>query len=433
MAQTNDWLLLGGGLLVGVAAVIGIDAYQKAHAVPTTITRTPKTVIRTVRRTAVHTVGHTVVRTVRHTATHTVRQTPHTVTRISTHTVTRTPIRTPVRTPVTTRRVTTPHVSIPSLTLTVSGSQFRTNQVVTITCRASSSITGQGWILQIRDLSTGRVKLAQAYGSSWTTTATSSTQATHQFQALLFHNGVAIAHSNTVSITWAPAPNDTNAGYCNGLGQCVHLDVTNYTQAGKTGWMVHLQPAPSGFANPVYQYWWLPPNGAWTSSGGYQAMPDFYLNANLNGTWWFTVYARDASAPSGEGATERAHYEAKSGTHPVQVFTGINTTTYPHTAPGSVSLVGLQSSYSLGQVISLTASASGITNPVYQFWWNAAGAGWQGSGAYGTSNSYRLALNTPGTWQVMVYARPITAPQNEDAKERAEYEDQSTTYTFTVS
>ena len=415
MAQMNEThqtlIYLAGGLVVGVGAIYAYDRFHPATPVRRTVLRTSQST------------------PIRRTVTRTLRSTPvfHTITHTQRYTVTRTPYHTPVHT-----AVTTPRPSVPSLQLTVNGSQFRTNEPATITCQASASITGQGWLLQIRDLSTGRVKISQSYGSSWTVSANSSTQATHQFQALLFKNGGAVANSNTVSVTWAPQPNDTNAGYCNTAGQCVHLTVTNYTQPGKQGWMIHLQPTPDGFSDPVYQYWWLPPNGSWTSSGAYQNLPNFYLNANIVGVWYFVVYAREASAPSGENATQRARYEAKSNTHGVRVVSGITPTSYPHTAAGSVHL-SAPSSASVGQAVTLSASASGIPSPVYQFWYETPNGSWAGGGAYSGSSTYNLAVNQSGTWHVLVYARPVTAPQNEDAKQRAEYEVQSNVHTINVS
>ena len=425
MNSTGQTLIyLAGGLAVGAGAIY---AYDRLHPAPSqtvthTVKGTPirKTVIRTVQGTPIR---RTVTRTIQGSP---VRRTViHTVARTQRQTVTRTV--TPAHTPVS-----TPHQQVPSLQLTVNGSQFRTNEPVTITCRASSDISGMGLLLQIRDLTTSRVKISQSYGSSWTVRATSSTQVTHQFQALLFKNGGAVANSNTVSVTWAPQANDTNAGYCNTAGQCVHLTVTNYAQSGKVGWMVHLQPQPVGFSNPVYQYWWLAPNGSWQQSGHYQNLPNYYLNANLNGVWYFTVYAREANAPSNENATQRARYEAKSNTHGVRVSNGIAPTSYPHTASGSVQ-ISAPSSASTGQSVTLSASASGITNPVYQFWYQTPDGSWAGAGPYSASSTYTLAVNTPGTWSVVVNARPASAPSNEDAKQRAEYEVNSATHTITVS
>ena len=415
MNSTGQTLVyLAGGLAVGVGVIY---AYDRFH--PTS----PKTVVKTirgtpVRRTVVHTVqGHTVTRTI-------IRTQRHTVTR--TITPTHTPVTrtaTPTHTPVTV---------IPALTLTVNGSQFRTNESAAISAQASKSITGLGGLVQIVDLTTGEIRLSQSYGSAFTVKVTSSSQSTQKFQARFLKNGQVLSHSNTVSVTWAPKANDTNAGYCNTAGQCVRLTVTNYTQSGKVGWMVHLQPKPVGFSNPVYQYWWLAPNGAWQSSGAYQDLPNYYLNANLNGTWSFAVYAREANAPSNENATQRARYEAKSNTHGVQVFNGVNPTSYPHTASGSVHL-SAPSSAGTGQSVTLSASASGINSPVYQFWYKTPNGSWAGAGPYSASSTYALAVNSPGTWTVMVYARPASAPSNEDAKQRAEYEVNSNTHTITVS
>lgn len=403
----TDWLLAGLAVLAGVG-VYAVYEYEKGHSASPP--STPKTVTHTVTHTAPRTVTHTV--TQRNTVTHTATQ-KQTVT----HTVT--------------PRSTVP--TIPTLTLTVNGTQFRTNEAVTLTATASGNISGLGGLLQIVDLTTGQVKLSRAYGTTFTVQVTSSVQSTQTFEARFVKNGQVLAHSNTVAITWAPAPNGTNVGYPNAQGQSVGLAVYPYTQSGKVGLMMHLQPEPHGFTNPVYQYWWLPPGGSWQSSGAYQDLPNYYVNADLNGDWQFTVYARDASAPSGEDAQQRAYYEAKSNTITMTVSNAVNPTTYPHTASGSVTVTNAPSFTSEGSSITLIAQASGITNPVYQFWVETPSGTWSSNGAYTSSRSYTVHFNTPGTWHLLVYARPASAPSNENAEERAKYEVQSPTYTVQVS
>ena len=390
----TDWLLAGLAIVAGLGA-FAVYEYEKGHSA--SAPSTPKTVTHTAPRTATHTITHTVTHTVTHTAT---------------------------------PRSTVP--TIPSLTLTVNGSQFRTNEAVTLTATASDNISGLGGLVQIVDLTTGQVKLSRDYGTTFTVQVTSATQSTQTFEARYVKNGQVLAHSNTVSVSWAPAPNGTNVGYPNAQGQSVGLAVYPYTQSGKVGLMMHLQPEPHGFHNPVYQYWWLPPNGSWQSSGAYQDLPNYYVNADLNGDWQFTVYAREASAPSGENAQERAYYEAKSNTVTMTVSNAVNPTTYPHTAPGSVALTNAPTSTSVGSTVTLIAAASGITNPVYQFWVETPAGSWSSNGPYTSSRTYTVSFNTPGTWHLIVYARPASAPTNENAAERAQYEVQSVTYTVTV-
>ncbi len=398
--STQTAIYLAGGLIVGAGAIYAYDALHPATATPVRKTVTRTTTGRSHR--------HTVTQTITQTATHTAVATPST-----SHTST-------------TATVTTPHMS-----LTVDGSQFRTNETVTLTCKSNPSITGLGGLVQIVDLTTGQTKISQSYGSAFTVKVTSSTKSTQTFQARFVKHGKPLARSNTISVTWSPQANDTNTGYCNTAGQCVHLTVTNYTQSGKTGLMIHLQPSASGFHHPVYQYWWLAPNGSWQSSGSYQDMPNYYLNANLNGDWSFAVYAREANAPRGENATQRAKYEAKSHTHGVKVSNGLNPTHYAHTASGSVT-VSAPSSANTGQRITLSATAQGMTNPVYQFWYKPPGGSWAGAGPYGSNHTYTLAVNQSGTWDILAYARPASAPSNENAKQRARYEVHSTVQSITV-
>ena len=175
MNSTGQTLIyLAGGLAVGAGVIYVYDRYH-----PTT----PKTVVKTIRGTPVR---RTVVRTAQgHTVTRTIIRTQQ-------HTVTRTPYHTPVHTPVTV---------IPTLTLTVNGSQFRTNESAAITTQAGKSITGLGGLVQIVDLTTGEIRLSQSYGSAFTVKVTSSTQSTQKFQARFLKNGQVLSHSNTVSAT----------------------------------------------------------------------------------------------------------------------------------------------------------------------------------------------------------------------------------------
>lgn len=323
---------------------------------------------------------------------------------------------------------------VPSMQLTTQGSQFRTNEAATVTLTLGRTLSGSGLTATIEHVQTGTTVASSTTGQTITAHVTSPTATTETFEGFLLHNGTPIAHSNTVSISWAPQANDTNAGYTNAQGQTVGLSLQSSTESGQPGQVITMMPHPSGLTTPVFQYWWLPPGGSWQSNGGYTSQSSYTVHADINGTWQFTVYARDASAPPHESASQRAQYEAKSNTASVSITNGSqNVPTYAHTASGQVSLQGIAGSYSLGSSVTLHAISSGITNPVYQFWVQDPSGTWSGNGPYTASNTYTVHLNAPGVYHFAVYARPASAPSNETAKQRAEYEVYSTTYSSNVS
>ncbi len=383
-------ILAGSALALTVGT--GLYFYEQRHAATSQVTKTRR-----------QTVPRTQRATLRQTATHTV-----------------------------TVHSTASAKSAEQLTLTVNGSQFHVLEAVAITLLASAPITSQGGILRIVDTSTGHVIQAVSYGDHLTATITHAQAVTRQYVGQWVLNGQVAAQSNPVTVTWLASANGDTSGRPNAAGGTVALAVHPYTQIGKPGLMMHLQPSTTGITNPIFEYWWLPPGGAWASSGGYRNQPNFYLDANINGTWSFTVYATDATAPHPETTAQRMIYEAKSSTITMAV-TGATYTPkqYTNRTQGSVT-ASVPATATPGQTIIIQAQTTGITNPVYQYWWETPSGQWQSDGVYRTTNQWPVALNSMGTWHVVVIARPSSAPINEDAQQRALYEVSSPTYSVTV-
>lgn len=77
----------------------------------------------------------------------------------------------------------------------------------------------------------------------------------------------------------------------------------------------------------------------------------------------------------------------------------------------------------VGQPISLIAQAYGVSRPVYQFWVFHPDTGqWQSSGPYTLQNVFTFVPTSPGEYQVVAYARSVTAPTSESAAQRAVFE-----------
>lgn len=109
-------------------------------------------------------------------------------------------------------------------------------------------------------------------------------------------------------------------------------------------------------------------------------------------------------------------------------------------ASGATVTLSAPTTGSVGQALTLTATASGLTNPVYQFWYldpshsgPSSQNGWTSWGAYQSPNGWQLVPGAPGSYQVVVYARNGTAPSAETSSQRQTYEARSTTYQITVS
>ncbi|MDA8118467.1 MAG: hypothetical protein M0Z85_00115 [Gammaproteobacteria bacterium] len=113
---------------------------------------------------------------------------------------------------------------------------------------------------------------------------------------------------------------------------------------------------------------------------------------------------------------------------------GTETNLGPHAnaVGGSVAL-NAPGTGTVGSPVTLTASASGITSPVYQFWYLPPGQTWQQSTGYTSSATYAFTPTEAGQYDVIAYARPASAPSNESTAQRAQYEANSQSYTVTVS
>lgn len=422
--------------------------------------------------------------------------------------------------PPSTTPQTTSTVSLTSFRLTASEPKARTGQSILLTATATWTGTPpSGATITIEDTTLG----AQVGGGSivegpqlvGTAIVMYTAQTTRTYQAHLTVNSQTTP-SNPVTVEWSQIATGTNQGRANAAGQTV--DIIGPTQMA-AGQMITVTADPHGFQNPVFQFWVLPPGGAWQQSGPYSAGRTWTVLLTTPGQWNFAVYAREASAPSGETPAEQATYEAKSGpllvsvaggswvalSAPAQVGSGgtvmlqalatncpnaqfqfwyqapggawqqsgwaatpqarfaagsqngvgkaivyVKTSAVPYelfslpayitvgisaaipAADAAVS-VSVPAQATVGQSVSFVASSTGITNPVYQFWYSINGGTWNSNGLYQADPVFSLNATTPGTWQVVVYARSAGAPSNETSQQRALYERQSAISTMQVS
>lgn len=120
---------------------------------------------------------------------------------------------------------------------------------------------------------------------------------------------------------------------------------------------------------------------------------------------------------------------------------------HPNDAGATVTLTA-PTTVAQGQPITVTAHASGLTNPLYNFFFGTPGAtgspnatssapmhGWTSTG-YQPSDTASVPATTTGAWSVIVYARDASAPANEFAQGTAyqfKYEADSGGFTVNVT
>ena len=119
---------------------------------------------------------------------------------------------------------------------------------------------------------------------------------------------------------------------------------------------------------------------------------------------------------------------------------------HPNGGGATVSLVAPQQ-VKQGQTITVTATSSGLTNPLYNFFFGQPGAtgspnatssaamsGWTSTG-YQPLDTASVPATTTGAWSEIVYARDASAPANEFAQGQAfqfKYEADSGGFTTNV-
>ena len=178
------------------------------------------------------------------------------------------------------------------------------------------------------------------------------------------------------------------------------------------GTPVTITAGASGCPNPRYEFWILPPGGGWTIAQAYSSSATFSWNtAPPSGPYRYSVWARDAGSP--------AAYEAfvPGATYAL--------TTTPCT--GVTASAAPASPQSVGTTITINATASGCTNPRYEFWILAAGGAWTVVQAYSSNATFSWITSglPPGIYRYSVWVR--------DASSSAPYDTYApgTAYTLT--
>ena len=151
---------------------------------------------------------------------------------------------------------------------------------------------------------------------------------------------------------------------------------------------------PNGTAE--YQFWVESPTGQWSDMQNYSTNNTFTLATTMTGDYLVAVDVMDqAQVAAGD-------WNMAQTTLPDGVFNG-STLSVQSNASGSVAQ---------GQTVTLTATASGIFSPLYQFWYQSPDGTWHQSGAYQSSNTFSFTAGQSGTYQYVAYVKSPLAANN---------------------
>ncbi|HKW08051.1 MAG TPA: CAP domain-containing protein, partial [Candidatus Dormibacteraeota bacterium] len=145
----------------------------------------------------------------------------------------------------------------------------------------------------------------------------------------------------------------------------------------------------TGCANPQFEYWVLPPGGYWQVMRAYSTTPGFGWSTSglVPGAYQVAVWVRQ----QGDGAP---YYDVGAGG------------TYTLTGCTSASLTPAPGSFAGGSMLAFTASASGCSNPEFEYWVLPPGSYWQVLRSYGTGTfSWNTSGLPVGSYQIAVWAR----------------------------
>jgi len=177
----------------------------------------------------------------------------------------------------------------------------------------------------------------------------------------------------------------------------VSYSVSPASSAG-LGTPVTVTAKASACANPLYQFWMAAPGGSWQMMQAYSTSPTFNWSTTgaAAGTYSLSVWVRDASS-LGTTADGGGRYDARSsGSYAlVKPCSAVSYAFSPASAAKA------------GTAVTITASASGCANPLYQFWMAAPGGSWQMLQAYSTSSTFNWSTTgaVAGTYSVSVWVR----------------------------
>lgn len=138
------------------------------------------------------------------------------------------------------------------------------------------------------------------------------------------------------------------------------------------GAMITLTASSTGCSSPSYEFWLLPPGGAWTVARGYGTASWGWNTTGLApGTYQLGVWARQAGSAG--------QYNA--------YFIGSFQLAVPGCTPATIA-ASPSSPQAAGTPVTFTATSSGCSAPRYQFWEQAPGGIWKVVQPWGTGGTF---------------------------------------------
>ena len=168
------------------------------------------------------------------------------------------------------------------------------------------------------------------------------------------------------------------------------------------GSQVTLTATTSGCPNPLYEFWLKAPGGSWAVTQAYSASATFFWNtASPVGTYYYSVWVRDASSLAG--------YDNYLPGTPYMVTSTACSSVTASASPASPQVTGT--------AVSITATAAaGCSNPQYEFWIQPPGGSWTVAQAYAGTNAFNWnTTGATGTYHYSIWVRDAASSSPYDA------------------
>ncbi len=173
---------------------------------------------------------------------------------------------------------------------------------------------------------------------------------------------------------------------------------TNLTVTGPHGLVtagttVTYVATAAGNGSPVDYEFWVQTQSGWKLAQSYSTQNVFHLDSLLPGSDVVVVDALDQNQ-----VAAGAWNDALSFTAILNV--------------GSQVTESVPTAVAAGQSISLTANATHLIDPVYQWWWENPQGVWRASGNYSSNPQFDWTPKESGSYKILVYAKDPIAPNN---------------------
>ena len=175
-------------------------------------------------------------------------------------------------------------------------------------------------------------------------------------------------------------------------GNCASAGLAPSSVSAPLGSTVAFSASSSGCSNPQYQYWVHFLDGTWRIQRPFSPDPTWsWVTSGLApGTYQVNVWANQAGDSTALAEAIGSSFVTLTG------------------GCASASITPASVSVTAGSTVTLTASSTGCSSPVYQFWLQDTNGNWQVMQAFSTSNTW--VWNTAG-WPRGIYNIRVWANQ----------------------